>query len=436
MAVSSAAFASQLVAPGELPRFFDDLGCLADYLKAGKAPAGATAFVADHRTRAWVRADRAVYTRVPGLETPMGSHAIAHADAASRDADPDARTGQRRLRGGALRGGGRARGGCELSGLAIRGALYRRAPRPPWAAHLRLFAREELVLALRSRWTQIFAVVFGVLAFAVAGAGYVLSGGHGVQDFARTAVSLVQLVLLLVPLTALVIGVLSLAPERGAAELLFSQPVSRRTILLGKLLGLFQALAAAQAVGFGAAGAVVYGQSGSEGLSGFLLLVGASLVTTAVFLGIAALLSAGAVGRKRTRALALALVVWFVAVVLFDLAALGLASVLPSGTASRVLIGLGDREPDRRRANGDAPGHRGHRRVRRRLAGPLPLHPGRLGHRLRPGPVPRLLARGAHGPRGAPPAEGGCLSLARAGGELLADGLARAPPAAPAPFRF
>jgi Cu-processing system permease protein len=203
---------------------------------------------------------------------------------------------------------------------------------------LRLFAREELALALRSRWTQFFAVVFGALSFAVAGAGYVLSGGHGVQDFARTAVSLVQLVLLLVPLTALLIGVLSLAPERGAAELVFSQPVPRQTILLGKLLGLFEALAAAQAVGFGAAGAVVYGQAGSEGLSGFLLLVAASLVTTAVFLGLAALLSAGAVGRKRTRALALALVIWFVAVVLFDLVALGLASVLPSGTASRVLM--------------------------------------------------------------------------------------------------
>jgi len=93
MAVSSAVFASQLVATGELPRFFDDLGCLAEFLKAGKAPAGAVAFVADHRTKAWVRADRAVYTRVPGLETPMGSHVVAHADAASRDQDGDARPG-------------------------------------------------------------------------------------------------------------------------------------------------------------------------------------------------------------------------------------------------------------------------------------------------------------------------------------------------------
>lgn len=203
---------------------------------------------------------------------------------------------------------------------------------------LLLCARQELLLAVRSRWTQIFALVFAALSLAVASSGYVLSGGSGVQDFARTAVSLVQLVLLLVPLTSLLIGVMSLAPERGAAELLFSQPVARRTILFGKLLGLFQALAAAQAIGFGAAGLVIFSRSGEEGLGGFALLVAGSIALTAVFLGLAAAVSAGHVGGRRTRALALALVVWFVAVVLFDVAALGLASLLRSGTASRVLI--------------------------------------------------------------------------------------------------
>jgi Cu-processing system permease protein len=203
---------------------------------------------------------------------------------------------------------------------------------------LLLCARQELTLAVRSRWTQVFAVVFAALALAVASSGYILAGGHGVQDFARTAVSLVQLVILLVPLTALLIGVQALAPDRGAAELLFSQPLSRNAILLGKLLGLFQALAAAQALGFGAAGLVIFRQSGGEGLGGFLLLVFGSLVLTAVFLGMAAVLAAGALGRRRQRALALALVLWFGAVVLFDVGALALASLLPSGPASRVLI--------------------------------------------------------------------------------------------------
>jgi copper chaperone NosL len=49
--------------------------------------------VADHRTRAWVAADRALYTRCPAVSTPMGSHLIAHADAASRDRDAVTRGG-------------------------------------------------------------------------------------------------------------------------------------------------------------------------------------------------------------------------------------------------------------------------------------------------------------------------------------------------------
>lgn len=208
----------------------------------------------------------------------------------------------------------------------------------PASSPLLLCARQELILAVRSRWTQIFALVFAGLSLAVAASGYILSGGSGVQDFARTAASMVQLVLLLVPLTSLLMGALALTPERGASELLYSQPVPRRTILLGKLLGLFEALAAAQALGFGAAGVVIFTQAGGEGLGAFLLLAVGSLTLTAVFLGVAALIAAGSPERGRARVLAVALVVWFAAVVVFDVAALGLASLLPSGAASRVLI--------------------------------------------------------------------------------------------------
>jgi Cu-processing system permease protein len=203
---------------------------------------------------------------------------------------------------------------------------------------VRLCARQELVLAVRSRWTQTFAVAFAVLALAVAVAGYVLSGGSGVQDFARTAASLVQVVILLVPLTALLLGVLALASDRGNAELLFSQPVSRAAILLGRVLGLYLALFSAQAIGFGAAGLVIYSQAGEDGISGFLVVVAAAFLLTGVCLGLAALIAAGNIGRRRSRALALALVVWLLLVVIADLAALGAASLLRSGAASRLLI--------------------------------------------------------------------------------------------------
>jgi copper chaperone NosL len=94
MAVSDARFAAQLAAPGEEPRFFDDIGCLRDFLAKGpRLPRGAVAFVADHRTREWVRASGALFTRQGSLETPMGSQLVAHASAASRDADPAAAGG-------------------------------------------------------------------------------------------------------------------------------------------------------------------------------------------------------------------------------------------------------------------------------------------------------------------------------------------------------
>jgi len=204
-------------------------------------------------------------------------------------------------------------------------------------ALLWLFGRYELLLAVRSRWLQIFAAVFALLALAVSGSGYILSGGYGVQDFSRTAVSLVQIVLLLVPLASLVFGGLALTPDRGAAELIYSQPVSRPVVLLGRMLGVWIALTAAQLIGFGAAGIVVQWQAGLEGISRFLTLIFTAVAITAIFLGIAALIASASQGR-RTRVLAVALVVWFVTVLLFDIGALGAASLLRSGAASRLLI--------------------------------------------------------------------------------------------------
>lgn len=198
-------------------------------------------------------------------------------------------------------------------------------------------ARQELLLAVRSRWTQIFAAVFGALALAVAASGYVLSGGAGFEDYARTATSLASLVILLVPVTALVIGILALSSDRGATEILFSQPVSRRAILLGRMLGLFVALAAAQAIGLGGAGLVIFWRAGSSRLSAYGILFLGSLAATAIFLGIAAVLASGG-SVRRSRALAIALIVWFGTVVLFDVAVLAAATLLRSGPASRLLV--------------------------------------------------------------------------------------------------
>jgi Cu-processing system permease protein len=180
--------------------------------------------------------------------------------------------------------------------------------------------------------------VFAALSLAVSASGYILSGGSGLQDFARTATSLTQLVLFVVPMMALLVGTMAFSPDQGTAELLFSQPIARHTLMFGKLLGVFVALVAAQAIGFGVSGLVIFSQSGEGGLSSFLLLGAASIALTAVSLSVAALIAGGAAGRRRARSLAIALSVWFAAVVLYDVVALGIASLLRSGSASRLLI--------------------------------------------------------------------------------------------------
>ena len=72
--------------------FFDEAGCLRDYLGSHATPADAVVYVADHRTGEWLNARTAVFTKT-SASTPMGSGLLAHADAASRDADPAAAGG-------------------------------------------------------------------------------------------------------------------------------------------------------------------------------------------------------------------------------------------------------------------------------------------------------------------------------------------------------
>lgn len=79
MIVSDARFAAEIVARGEEPLFFDDLGCLQAYQHEHPLPQGAVVFVVDHRTGGWIDAGRAVYSRVSDVTTPMGSRIVAEA---------------------------------------------------------------------------------------------------------------------------------------------------------------------------------------------------------------------------------------------------------------------------------------------------------------------------------------------------------------------
>lgn len=201
---------------------------------------------------------------------------------------------------------------------------------------LRVVAREEFRRTLETRWLFGFTFLFALLVLGVSYFGLAQSREVGFQGFARVTLSLMNLALLIVPLTGLMLGVTSIAGGHETMSLLLAQPVGRTQVLLGKFLGLAAALALAQALGFGGGGVIVALSGGAEQARGFLVLTVLSLalgwVTLSLAMGIAALWP------DRLRATATALLVWLLMVIAYDLAVLGATALFTGLPLQSVLL--------------------------------------------------------------------------------------------------
>jgi Cu-processing system permease protein len=197
-------------------------------------------------------------------------------------------------------------------------------------------ARQEFVINVRNRWMLIFAGVFSALVLAIAYVGIMAEGFSGMQGFTRTSASILNLVLYIVPLVALTMGTLSFTGDTGSTELLFSQPVSRAEVLLGKLLGVFLSMTLSMLSGFVLAGVVMIVGSGTEGIFRYLPFVGFSIVLSLIFLGLS--LVTATVSRRKARAFGLSLFLWFFFVLFYDLLAIGGTLLLNGQSANTFLF--------------------------------------------------------------------------------------------------
>ena len=198
-------------------------------------------------------------------------------------------------------------------------------------------ARQELTVNIRNRWTMIFAGVFSVLVLAISYFGLVTAGAIGFQGFARTSASLLNLVLYVIPLVALTMGTLSFTSDASANELLYSQPVSRVDVMLGKLSGLFAAIVTATFIGFGLAGIIIAIKGGTEGASRYPILIAFSLLLALIFLSLSALVSV--VCKRKTKAFGVSVFVWFFFVLFYDLLVIGSTFLFKERTANALIFG-------------------------------------------------------------------------------------------------
>ena len=173
------------------------------------------------------------------------------------------------------------------------------------ASTIRTVLDYQLRDALKSRW-----LLQHTLIYLLVTEGLILAAGAG----PRALASLVNVVLLLVPLGSLVFGAIHLHAARSFIVLLLTQPLKRASLFAGIYLGLVVPQSIGLALGIGLPFVWHGGWAASGGE--IALLIGLAIALTLVFTAVALLIAT--LTRERVRCIAIALGVWLVLAVAYD----------------------------------------------------------------------------------------------------------------------
>ena len=199
-------------------------------------------------------------------------------------------------------------------------------------------ARQELTARLRNRWIWTAGALLLISALAIALFGSAPVGVTRLDGGGLTLASLMNLSAYLVPLLALILGAGAIIDEkrRGVLDLVLVYPISTGEYFAGVFIGQYLALAAALVLSYVPTGVALHFAVGADAVE-FLLLLGLALLLGAVFLAISFLVSI--LAKDRSRGMASSLLVWIVAVFIFDLVLVG-GLVLYPGQVPAALFGL------------------------------------------------------------------------------------------------
>src|SRR5690606_11975564 len=169
--------------------------------------------------------------------------------------------------------------------------------------------------------------------FAVATAGLLWFGDDPVQ----AALSSLNLVLLVIPLVALMLGMNHFYYARDYVQLILTQPVSRPAVFLGQFVGVAAPLAGAFVVGTGVP-YLVYSLAAPVQAPVLASLLVAGAVVSVVFTGLAFWL--GVANEERAKALGLALGVWLLLSIVYDGLVLFFIVIAQAYPIETVVMGL------------------------------------------------------------------------------------------------
>lgn len=189
-------------------------------------------------------------------------------------------------------------------------------------------ARTQSLEMIRGRWFLAYATFFLLVTEALCRFG---DGGT------RALLTVMDVVLLVVPLVGIVCGTMSFYHAREFTELLLAQPVRRRSVFGGLFAGVILPLAAACALGIGIPFLLRGLPDAAEaGTLAAVVLVGCALTLVFVAMGMLIALRA----EDRLRGLGAALGVWLLLAVVYDGLVLLTASALADYPIERPMLGF------------------------------------------------------------------------------------------------
>jgi Cu-processing system permease protein len=188
-----------------------------------------------------------------------------------------------------------------------------------------IISGKELRDGMRNRWVLATTVLLAALALTLAFLGAAPTGSVKLSALAVTIVSLSSLTIFLVPLIALLLSYDAIVGEvdRGTMALLLAYPVARWQVVLGKFAGHLGILGFATVAGYGIAGVALQlaGNDDPHAWGAFAAMIGSSVLLGGVFVAIGYLVSV--LVRDRGTAGGIAIGVWLLFVLLYDMALLG-----------------------------------------------------------------------------------------------------------------
>lgn len=158
---------------------------------------------------------------------------------------------------------------------------------------------------IRSKWVVIYLFFYFFVGYAL----FAFSG-----DINKAYISLMNIVLIVIPLVSLIFGSIYLYNSREFIEMMLSQPINRKSLFLGIYFGTTIPLASSYAIGMFLP-FVLFGKI-TEQFEGVLILITIGVVLSFVFTAIAFLITI--LQDDKAKGLGYSILIWLILAVIYD----------------------------------------------------------------------------------------------------------------------